>query len=147
MPTTLTYWHISHDDVLTRTTAKSAFLAAHPDINLAHAAETGDDLALALAHTQKGAPGISVSREEWDSAGVFEILTVWQASMAMVSSFPHPPDRLRVIMDALAEEHGEPSVASVPTASADQTPDTWASLDDHIFKAKLNHPLPIQAAG
>lgn len=75
------------------------------------------------------------------------ILTVWQASMAMVSSFPHPPDRLRVIVDALAEEHGEPSVASFQTASADQTPDTWASLDDHIFKAKLNHPLPIQAAG
>ena len=73
LPTTLTYWHKSNDDVLTRTTAKSAALAAHPDINLAHAAKTGDDLALALAHTQKGAPGISVSREEWDSAGVFEV--------------------------------------------------------------------------
>lgn len=76
-----------------------------------------------------------------------QILTVWQASMAMVSSFPHPPDRLKDIMDALAEEHGEPSAASFQTASADQTTDTWASLDDHIFKAKLNHPLPIQAAG
>ena len=73
MPTTLTYWHFSSDDVLIRTKTKPARFAAHPDIKFDHAAEKGEDLPLLLPYTQKGAPGISVCREEWDTAGIFEV--------------------------------------------------------------------------
>lgn len=73
MPTTLTYWHFSSDDALTRTTVKSVCLAAHPEMKLAHTAEEGEDLPLLLPFTQKGAPGINVCREEWDTAGIFEV--------------------------------------------------------------------------
>ena len=73
MPTTLTYWHFSSDDALSRTTVKSVRLAAHPEMKLAHTAEEGEHLPLLLPFTQKGAPGISVCREEWDTAGIFEV--------------------------------------------------------------------------
>ena len=73
MPTTLTYWYFSRGDVLIRTTVKPSRFAAHPDVKLAHAAEKGEDLPLLLPYTQKGAPGISIRREEWDTAGVFEV--------------------------------------------------------------------------
>lgn len=74
MPATLTYWYISADDTLTRTTVEPARLAcAHPVTKLAHVAERGEDLPLVLPYTQKGAPGISVCCAEWDAAGVFEV--------------------------------------------------------------------------
>ena len=73
MPTSLTYWYFSSDDVLIRTTIKPARFPAHPNVKLAHAAEKGEDLPLLLPYTQKGAPGISVCREEWNTAGIFEV--------------------------------------------------------------------------
>lgn len=73
MPATLTYWYVSADDAPTRTTVKPARLAAHSVTKLAHAAERGEDHPLMLPYTQKGAPGVSVCREEWDAAGIFEV--------------------------------------------------------------------------
>lgn len=73
MPATLTYWYFSADDALTRTTVEPARFAAHPVTKMAHAAEDGEDLPLMLPYTQKGALGISVCREEWDAAGIFEV--------------------------------------------------------------------------
>ena len=64
---------MSADDAPTRTTTEPAGFAAHPVAKLAHAAERGEDLPLMLPYTQKGAPGISVCREEWDAAGLFEV--------------------------------------------------------------------------
>ena len=73
MPVTITYWYMSADDAPIRTTVKPAGFAAHPVAKLAHAAERGEDLPLMLPYTQKGAPGISVCREDWDAAGLFEV--------------------------------------------------------------------------
>ena len=73
MPTTLSYWYLSSDDVLIRTTIMLARFAAPPDINLAHASEKGKDLPLLLPYTQKGAPGVNICQEEWDTAGIFEV--------------------------------------------------------------------------
>ena len=67
--------------------------------------------------------------------------------MAVVSTFPHPPDKLADIVEALAEQNGVPSAASFQTANADGSADTWATLDNHIFKAKfLGQPVPPRAA-
>lgn len=73
MPATLTYWYLSADEEPTRTTVKPSGFAAHPVIHLAHTAERGEDLPLMLPYTQKGAPGISICRNEWDTAGIFEV--------------------------------------------------------------------------
>ena len=76
-----------------------------------------------------------------------QILTVWQASMAVVSTFPHPPEKLKDIVDALAEHHGEPSAASLQVVAADRPSDSWAGLDTHIYKSKLMAPqFPISTA-
>lgn len=79
MPATLTYWYFSTDDALTRTTIKPARFAAHPVTKLAHTAERCEDLPLMLPYTQKGAPGISVCRAEWDAAGVLRLTTTKQS--------------------------------------------------------------------
>lgn len=76
-----------------------------------------------------------------------QILTVWQSSMAVVSTFPHPPDKLTDTVEALAQHNGQPSAASFQTANAGSTADTWATLDNHVFKAKfLNQLVPANAA-
>ena len=69
-----------------------------------------------------------------------QVLSVWQAAMAMVSTFPHPPDKIKDVVNALAEEHGEPSAASFQTISADGLSDTWESLEHHIFKSRMLTP-------
>lgn len=73
-------------------------------------------------------------------SAMMQILTVWQASMAVVSTFPHPPEKLKDIVDALAEHHGEPSAASFQAAAADDSSDSVASLHNHIYKSKLMPP-------
>ena len=75
------------------------------------------------------------------------MFSIWQAAMAMVSTFPHAPSRLINIIDALALEHGEAPAASFQTAaksrgSLDLPLDSWASLETHIYKAKM---LEMQA--
>lgn len=64
---------MSDDDTPTRITVNPSRLAAHPFLHLAHAAEGCEDLPLMLPYTQKGAPGISICRNEWDTAGIFEV--------------------------------------------------------------------------
>lgn len=62
--------------------------------------------------------------------------------MVIVSTFPHAPSRLINIIDALALEHGEPPATSFRTAAKlsgplDLPSDSWASLETHIYKAKM----------
>ena len=62
--------------------------------------------------------------------------------MAIVSTFPHPPDVLTNLIDALAQEAGEPNAASFQAAVENQNAlhlgnDTWTSLENHIYKAKM----------
>ena len=64
---------MSDDDAPTRITVKPSRFAAHPVLHLAHAAEGCEDMPLMLPYTQKGAPGISICQNEWDTAGKFEV--------------------------------------------------------------------------
>ena len=45
-----------------------------------------------------------------------QIWTVWQSAVAAVYSFPQAPDVVAIV-NALAEEAGEPSVAAVQTVA------------------------------
>lgn len=73
LPLKLTYWCCPTN--LTRVTIAPSKFAAHPAVTLAVAdkAVKGEDLPLVLPYTRKGAPGISVCREEWDAEGIFEV--------------------------------------------------------------------------
>ena len=75
LPSLLTYWCCPPE--LTRFTQKSASYSSHPKVALAVANKadtcTRDALPLLLAHTRKGAPGISVCDEEWDADSIFEV--------------------------------------------------------------------------
>ena len=71
-----------------------------------------------------------------------QVLSVWQSAMVIVSTFPHPPETLTNLVDALAKEAGEPDAASFQAAVQNQsaldfTIDTWSSLENHIYKAKM----------
>ena len=44
-----------------------------------------------------------------------QVLTAWQAAVALVQCFPHHPD-LVAMVDALAEEAGEPSAEALQAA-------------------------------
>ncbi len=72
--------------------------------------------------------------------------------MAIVSTFPHPPEVLMYMVDALAEADGEPKVASFDTAAKNcsavvEMADTWTSLENHIYKGRLaTTQYPYQTA-
>lgn len=62
--------------------------------------------------------------------------------MAVVSTFPHPPEVLTHIVDALAQEQGEPSAASFDVAvqscsAVEENADALTSMENHIYKGKL----------
>lgn len=51
----------------------------------------------------------------WGPYSVVRVLTAWQAAVALVQCFPHHPD-LVAMVDALAEEAGEPSAEALQAA-------------------------------
>lgn len=67
--------------------------------------------------------------------------------MALVSTFPNPPNCLADLMDALADEAGEPNAASLKAAVRQETAldlarDSWMSIENHVYKAKMA-ALPV----
>ena len=77
-----------------------------------------------------------------------QVLSVWQAATAIVRTFPHPPEGLITMVDALAHQAGEPTAASFDTAAAassvvQELADPWPSLENHIYKEKLAS-MPMQ---
>jgi hypothetical protein len=67
----------------------------------------------------------------------------WQGAMAMIASFPHAPQALTRMVDALAEEAGEPCAASIQLAvrhfsNADEASYNMNSVQNSIYTYKLH---------
>ena len=63
--------------------------------------------------------------------------------MAMIASFPHAPQALTRMVDALAEEAGEPCRASIQLAVrhfsiADEASYNMSSVQNSIYRNKLH---------
>lgn len=74
---------------------------------------------------------------------VLQVCTPWQGAMAMIASFPHAPQALTRMVDALAEEAGEPCAASIQLAVrqfsiADGASCNMNSVQNSIYRNKLH---------
>ena len=75
-------------------------------------------------------------------SSVMQVLNVWQSAMAIVRTFPHPPEALATVVDALAQQSGDPGAASFDTAAetysvAQEMADVWPSVENLVYKEKM----------
>ncbi len=72
-----------------------------------------------------------------------QVCNEWQAAMAMISIFPHAPQKIFTMTDLLAEEAGEPSAAYIQASVklddslADEASSRLNSIEQVIYKASL----------
>ncbi len=74
---------------------------------------------------------------------VLQVCTPWQGAMAMIASFPHAPQALTRVVNALAEEAGEPCAASIQLAVrhfsiADEALYNMNSVQNSMYRNKLH---------
>jgi len=71
-----------------------------------------------------------------------QVCNEWQSAMAIISIFPHAPQKIFTMIDLLAEEAGEPSAAYIRASVKDdslahEASSSLNSIEQVIYKASL----------